>query len=170
MVQKKGATRASDIYGIGAILFELVTGTLPFYEEDFEKLYAKIENTNVTLPKHVSPECKDLIEKLMEKDPEKRLGVDDKQEIYKHPFFDDLDFTLLYQKKYLPPQIDYTFNMDDVLSGINENVIHDKDYEEKNMTENRLKNFTFVRNDDDGEDDVTEVILDGQNDKTQEFD
>ena len=39
------------------------------------------------------------------------------------------------------------------------------------MTENRLKNFTFVRNDDDdGEDDVTEVILDGQNDKTQEFD
>jgi len=56
----------------------LVTGTLPFYEEDFEKLYHKIENTNVNMPKHVSPECKDLIEKLMAKDPEKRLGVDDK--------------------------------------------------------------------------------------------
>ena len=42
MVKKEGATRASDIYGIGCILFELVTGTLPFYEEDFDKLYFKI--------------------------------------------------------------------------------------------------------------------------------
>jgi len=40
--------------------------------------------------------------------------------------------------------------MDDILSSLNENVIHDKDYEEKNMTENRLKNFTFVKNDDIG--------------------
>ncbi len=39
----------------------------------------------------------------MAKDPEKRLGVDDKQEIYQHAFFQDMDFTLLYQKKYLPP-------------------------------------------------------------------
>ena len=58
----------------------------------------------------------------MAKDPEKRLGVDDKQEIYQHPFFADMDFSLLYQKKYLPPQMDYTFNMDDVLQGLNDNV------------------------------------------------
>lgn len=35
--------------------------------------------------------------------------------------------------------------MDEILSQLNDNIINDQDYEEDNRTENRLKNFTFVR-------------------------
>ena len=43
-------------------MYELVTGQLPFYEEEYEKLYDKIQNTNLSFPKHVSAECRDIIE------------------------------------------------------------------------------------------------------------
>lgn len=69
-------------------MYEFVTGLPPFYCEDKNVIYTRLLNEQVTFPKKLSPEVKDLIKLLMIKDPSKRLGskngVDD---ILAHPWF-----------------------------------------------------------------------------------
>ena len=40
--------------------------------------------------------AKDLIGKLVQKAPEKRLGAIDLEELKRHPFFEGIDFNTLY--------------------------------------------------------------------------
>ena len=47
MVKKKGVTKAADIYGIGCVLFELLTGEAPFMDDDMDKLTRKIEQGKI---------------------------------------------------------------------------------------------------------------------------
>jgi len=57
----------------------------------------------VRFPPHVTEVCRDLIKKLLEKDPLKRLGSRGAQEIKSHPFFEGIDFTKLYNREIQPP-------------------------------------------------------------------
>lgn len=43
MVNQKGYTEASDLYGIGLVLYEMIFGIPPFYTEDIPDLYSKIK-------------------------------------------------------------------------------------------------------------------------------
>lgn len=72
-------------------------------------MFFLIQEANVTFPdpdKHkiyVSPKAQDLINKLLAKKKENRLGAQNGiEEILLHPFFADLDIELLKQKKLKP--------------------------------------------------------------------
>ena len=88
MVQRQGASKATDIYGIGAVLYEMVSGSTPFYGDDLITLYNNIAKKKLLFPEFFSETIKDLLKKLLEKNPKKRIGI--AGEIKKHKFFKEI--------------------------------------------------------------------------------
>ena len=62
---------------------------------------------NVELPDNFSPELKHLLESLLQRDVDKRLGCGGggAEELKNHPFFTGVDWVQVYQQKYPPPLI-----------------------------------------------------------------
>ncbi|XP_076257097.1 calcium/calmodulin-dependent protein kinase kinase 1-like isoform X6 [Rhynchophorus ferrugineus] len=77
--------KCTDIWAMGVTLYAFVYGHVPFHDENIIGLYSKIRNQQVTFPEKtaVSTELKDLIKKMLEKDPSKRIAM---HEIKEHPW------------------------------------------------------------------------------------
>ena len=100
MVTSNGVDQRCDIYGIGLILYELVTGSPAFTAEDINQLYIDIKNNriNFKMPT-ITGDVKDLLKKILVADPDKRISL---EEMKKHPFFKDISFLKVYKKEYGP--------------------------------------------------------------------
>eukprot|EP00127_Corallochytrium_limacisporum_P000606 Clim_evm5s22 gene=Clim_evmTU5s22 len=75
----------ADIWAMGVTFYMMVVGRAPFMSKSIPLLYDKIIEEEVTWPEDidVTPECKRLIERMLEKDPEKRITA---QEIRSDPW------------------------------------------------------------------------------------
>lgn len=63
----KGSGKPADIYGIGTVLYEMLTGNPPYYDEHIPTLYKNIQEGNLVFPKTVSDHAKDLIKVTVNK-------------------------------------------------------------------------------------------------------
>ena len=61
MIKKKGVTKVADFYGVGCVLFELLTGEPPFIDDDIEKLTKKIERGVIIFPNYVKEDARRVI-------------------------------------------------------------------------------------------------------------
>ena len=64
MLMKTGHDRTLDYYSIGIILYEMLVGIPPFYNEDRKKMYSSILNDKIKFYSHISQQARDLISKL----------------------------------------------------------------------------------------------------------
>jgi len=95
MLGTKGVGKAADIYQLGAVLYEFLVGLPPYYTENIKKLYQDIWEANLKFPSYVSTEARNLMKKLLHKDPKMRPGLKNKDEIKNDPFFKDIDWKKL---------------------------------------------------------------------------
>lgn len=74
----------SDIWSCGIILYAMSCGYLPFEDPNTNKLYKKILNCDYLIPGFISTNCKDLIKKILNTDPQNRYTIKD---IRSHDWF-----------------------------------------------------------------------------------
>lgn len=99
-----GYTKTVDWWTLGVLLYEMLTGLPPFYDENTNIMYRKIlqEPLSFPGPEVVPPAARDLLSRLLERDPQARLGANGAAEIKSHHFFANIDWRKLLQRKYEP--------------------------------------------------------------------
>ncbi|KAH3670410.1 hypothetical protein OGAPHI_000925 [Ogataea philodendri] len=103
LLMGKGYTRVVDFWTLGVLLYEMLTSLPPYYDEDVNTMYRKILNDPLVFPADFDPQTRDLITRLLNRDPKKRLGYNGVEEIKNHEFFKDIDWNKLSHKGYIPP-------------------------------------------------------------------
>ena|GEM_PF-1076930 len=127
----------TDIWSSGVVFYAMVCGYLPFEDPKTANLYKKIMGAEYTLPKFLSGQCKDLIRKILNTDPETRYTVND---IRSHTWSLQVkdrnrDMGLFPGKEKMPIE-------DKLLNKILEDYNLDKKYSIKCIEDNRHNHIT----------------------------
>lgn len=97
--------KSIDWYQVGVTLYKMVYTKTPFYDSDVTKLMENIKTKPLELDQTISAELRDLLTKLLTKNPYKRLGANGAQEIKSHAFFADVDWQDVLLKRLPTPKI-----------------------------------------------------------------
>ncbi|TNM90086.1 hypothetical protein fugu_004320 [Takifugu bimaculatus] len=98
-------TRAVDWWGMGVLIYEMLVGESPFPGEEEEEVFDSIVNDDVQYPECIPPGAVPIIQKLLKKNPLKRLGAGerDANEVKGDQFFEEIDWEALLTKRVKPP-------------------------------------------------------------------
>ena len=110
MLKKQGHGKAVDWYLLGVLFYEMLVGMTPYFTTRKEDIFYNIEFGELKIPNFIPKEAGELLKRLLERNPAKRLGGGkrDALEIKEHPYFKDVDWKKMYEKKIKPPNfIDY---------------------------------------------------------------
>jgi serine/threonine protein kinase len=130
----------------------MLCGLPPFYNENLERMYELIELAELKFPKKIpiSKDAQDIIIKLLDKNPETRLGRNGISEIKTHSFFAPIDFDLIYKKSLNAPfkptveseqdvrNFDEDFTNEDISA---QSVIHQGGLDLIKMNQDKFKDF-----------------------------
>lgn len=82
----------------------MLTGKPPLYSKNqLEIVEKKLEKSSVSIPKKLSNEARSLLAGLLRFSPEERLGARGSEEIRAHPFFANINFEDLVNRRIRPP-------------------------------------------------------------------
>jgi len=149
-----GHGKAVDWWSLGTLMYEMLTGLPPHYSQNINVMYKKILTAELKFPAFISPDAKNLLEGLLQRDVGKRFGSGpkDADEIKSHPFFGNLNWKDCEQRKIIPvfkpkitkglediTQIDTAFTREKPEDSVVESQLSDA---VKN--ENKFDDFTYT--------------------------
>ncbi|XP_054647815.1 ribosomal protein S6 kinase alpha-6 isoform X3 [Dunckerocampus dactyliophorus] len=105
VVNRRGHTQSADWWSLGVLMFEMLTGTLPFQGKDRNETMNMILKAKLGMPQFLSLEAQSLLRMLFKRNPTNRLGAgpDGVEEIKRHAFFSTIDWNKLYRRELQPP-------------------------------------------------------------------
>uniref|UniRef100_A0A8C9NQ25 Ribosomal protein S6 kinase n=1 Tax=Serinus canaria TaxID=9135 RepID=A0A8C9NQ25_SERCA len=103
VVNRRGHTQSADWWSFGVLMFEMLTGTLPFQGKDRKETMTMILKAKLGMPQFLSLEAQSLLRMLFKRNPANRLGPDGVEEIKRHAFFSKIDWNKLYRREIHPP-------------------------------------------------------------------
>jgi len=105
VIKGKGHGTEVDWWALGILVFEMLAGFPPFYDENPFGIYEKILLGRISFPAHFDSSARDLVKKLLASDRTRRLGnlKDGAADVKKHRFFKGLDWDAMSKRKNTPP-------------------------------------------------------------------
>uniref|UniRef100_A0A8C3A8Y5 Protein kinase C n=1 Tax=Cyclopterus lumpus TaxID=8103 RepID=A0A8C3A8Y5_CYCLU len=90
-----------DWWSFGVLLYEMLIGQSPYHGDDEDELFESIRMDTPHYPRWINKEAKDMLERLFERDPTRRLGI--VGNIRLHPFFNTINWQALERREIEPP-------------------------------------------------------------------
>lgn len=105
VIQSKGHGRAVDWWALGILIFEMLAGYPPFFDDNPFGIYQKILAGKLEFPRHLDFYVKDLIKKFLVIDRARRLGnmKNGADDVKKHRWFKSIDWDGVPLRKLKPP-------------------------------------------------------------------
>lgn len=105
VVSRKGHSFAADWWSYGVLMFEMLTGQLPFQGTNRKETMTQILKAKLGMPDYLSSEAQSLLRGLFKRNPTNRLcsGPDGIDDLFGHCFFSTIDWEKLKAKKQDPP-------------------------------------------------------------------
>lgn len=75
VINKAGHGKAVDWWGLGMLMYEMLTGLPPWYTKDRQKLFERLRAAPLVIPKNISAPSASIIGGLLTRNPSKRLGT-----------------------------------------------------------------------------------------------
>lgn len=106
VIKREKYGKAVDWWSLGALAYDMLCGDSPFRGANHKKTQDNILKKKLVLPYFLSNDAKDLLVRLLKKDPKKRLGSHmpkDLAIIKGHRFFRNIDWKKLAARELEPP-------------------------------------------------------------------
>eukprot|EP01139_Manchomonas_bermudensis_P005337 Amastigsp_a174977_92.p1 type:complete len:372 gc:universal Amastigsp_a174977_92:1343-228(-) len=110
IIQSKGHGKAVDWWALGILIFEMLCGYPPFFDDNPFGIYEKILAGKIAFPTHVDANAKDLIRNLLNADLTKRVGClrNGPEDIKRHKWFRFIDWPTLLARQVPAPIVPVT--------------------------------------------------------------
>lgn len=122
ILTRSGHGKAVDWWSLGALMYDMLSGSPPFTAENRKKTIEKILRGKLNLPPYLTPDARDLIRRFLKRQVSQRLGSGptDADSIKVHPFFKHIDWVNVINRR-LPPPFEPTLTSDDDVSQFDAN-------------------------------------------------
>ena len=100
-----GYGKAVDWWSLGTMIFEMLNGLPPFYDQNQQEMFQKILYMPLRIPDTMSPSAQGMLEGMLTSNPSQRLGAgpNGSDNVRGHPFFNSIDWEALDARQ-IPPR------------------------------------------------------------------